>query len=107
MKQRSSGADPENSERRGRVPHSPPGMKTSLQPDCIIITTTRKTVRRVGAVQKRFENTRKKGGRGPLGSTLNPPMKITTSGELETFSQCSFLCPQSNLRNTTQERSLD
>ena len=47
---------------------------------------TRKTVRRVGVVQKRFENTRKKGGRGPLDSAppLNPP--TTTSLSTSFFS---------------------
>ena len=44
-----AGADPENSERRGRVSHSHPRMKTSLQPDCIIITTLEKRLEGLGS----------------------------------------------------------
>ena len=43
-----TGADPENSERRGRVPHSVPRMKTSAWLYCY--NNTRKTVRRVGVM---------------------------------------------------------
>ena len=107
MKQRSSGSDPENSERRDRVPHSPHRMKTSLQPDCIIMTTIEKRLEGLGSYKNVLKIQEKKEAAAPSAPTLNPPMKIITSGELETFFQCSFLCPQSNLRNTTQERSLD
>ena len=54
-------ADPENSEREGRVPHPPPPrrMKTSLFRSCSNKVTL--------TFQKHIENTRKKGGRCPLG----------------------------------------
>ena len=62
-------ADPENSERMGRVPHSPPRMKTSLQPDCIIIiiiTTLEKRLEGLGSYKNVLKIQEKKGGRGPL-----------------------------------------
>ena len=65
MKQRSSGADPENSERRGRVPHSPTGMKTSLQPDCIIITTLEKRLEGLGSYKNVFKLQAKKEAAAP------------------------------------------
>ena len=60
----STGADPENSERGGRVPypptHPPPPVKTSLFKTCSNKVTL--------PFQKHFENTRKRGGgHGPLG----------------------------------------
>ena len=63
-----SGADPENSERSGRVPHSPPRMKTSLQPaDCMIITTLEKRLEGLGSYKNVLKIQEKKGGGGPLG----------------------------------------
>lgn len=68
------GAELENSERRGPSLASFPRMKTSLQADCTIITTLEESrVRRVGVVEKRFENT-KKGGVALSAPPLNPPM---------------------------------
>ena len=62
-----SGADPENSERSGRVPHSPPRMKTSLQPaDCMIITTLKKQLEGLGSYKNILKIEEKKGGRFPL-----------------------------------------
>ena len=62
-----SGADPQNSERRGRVPHSPPRMKTLLQPDCIIITTLEKRLEGLGLYKNVLKIQEERGGRGPLG----------------------------------------
>ena len=67
-------ADPENSERRDRVPHSapppppPPRMKTSLQPDCncIIITTLEKRLEGLGSYKNVLKIQEKKGSRDPL-----------------------------------------
>ena len=61
-----AGADPENSERGGRVP--PPNKNCNYN-------NTQRTFRRVGVVQKRFENTRKKGGAAPSARLLNLPVR--------------------------------
>ena len=53
-----TGADPENSERGGPVPHPP----TPLPPNDFRTCNNKVTL----MFQKHFENTRKKGGRGPL-----------------------------------------
>ena len=101
----SPGADPENSERRGRVPHSPPRLKTSLQPDCTIITTLKKRLEGLGWYKNGLEipwiiheNTRRKEvsldmlffqGGGESEGTLSPrvPYSISFHIQLRTRTQ--------------------
>ena len=75
--QANSGVDPENSETGGRVPHPTtppplsPRMKTSLQPDCIIITTLEGQFEGLGScIQKR-------GAAAPTNPPLIPPMAMS------------------------------
>ena len=68
--------DPENSERRGRVPHSHPFMKTSLQPDCIVITTLEKRLEGLGSYTNVLKIQEKKEDAAPSAPPLNQPMLL-------------------------------
>ena len=56
------GGSAENSERRGRVPHPPPRRKTSLQPDCTIITTLEERLEGLGSYKNALKIQEEKKG---------------------------------------------
>ena len=62
--------------KKGQSPPLSPSNENFTSAWLYNYNNTRKTVRRVGVIQKRFENTRKKGDAAPSAPPLNLPMLL-------------------------------